>query len=664
MRLERTLHDRYTRLRLHRLTHVPHARLHFPPTAKIDGFTNAVTSGSVYAEGVVRELLQNALDAAISAGRRAEVHLTVSTVPVDDFPGVSQYESAFDNAYEERQQSQGELTQDEQYAIDRILAVLEADEDTVLFCRDNGIGLDQARMRAVLSQGNSDKPNKGAGSFGLGHLAAFVASDLRYVLYAGKREEDHVISGHAIVATHPTGNGSASRRSADGYWAVPEEPFNLKTAQFGQTIPRMMEEQVALIGDSGTVVAILGFNHFREADPARAFHDIVRVAAVNFLGAIQERKMVVRVSDETLDADQLIDHRSLERCLAKIRKQRRSRRGAGGGWLPGEQAFRAYETLQQGEELEVPPLDDDAPDPSVRVFFRSLPTSERTRVQVFRDGMWITYQAPHLEYHAFGKVRPFDAVILLADPGSEREGTLYNLVRDAEGPAHRHLERRRLKADSRRRLNNKLKSLARFLSEHAGTLATDEGFAPEGFAVFPGDAERIADSIPRRRPRRREGKKKGTSDNGDDDPTPAPNGNGRRRRKGGRSRRAPAPGPAVDMRSGLVLLSDAGDENGAGKRVRAAFELREEVGSEDICLRIRAESGSDAGCDSPIPDEWLGIQHIETGGGRIEVGGESEVRLPPQCDGNVLIRLSASVHLDRHLELDLVRRKPEAEEAE
>lgn len=642
---------------------MPHARLHFPPTAKIDGFTNAVTSVSVYAEGVVRELLQNALDAAISAGRRAEVHLTVASVPSDSSPGVAAYKSAFNAAFDERLRGRKQFTLDEENAIGRILEVLEADEANVLLCRDNGIGLDAERMRAVLSQGNSDKPTKGAGSFGLGHLAAFAASDLRYVLYAGKRGEDHVISGHAIVATHPTGDGSASRRSADGYWAVPEEPFNLKTAQFGQTIPGMLEEQVALIGDSGTVVAILGFNHFREADPARAFRDIVRVAAVNFLGAIQERRMVVRVSDETLDADQLIDHRSLERCLARIRKQKRSRRGAGGGWLPGEQAFRAYETLQQGEELE---LDGDAPDPSVRVFFRSLPTSERTRVQVFRDGMWITYQAPHLEYHAFGKVRPFDAVVLLTDPGSEREGTLYNLVRDAEGPAHRHLERRRLKADSRRRLNNQLKSLARFLSEHAGTLATDEGFAPEGFAVFPGDAERIADSIPRRRPRRREGKKKGTSDNGDDDPDAGAQrrGNGRRRRKGGRSRQAPAPGPAVDMRSGLVLLSDAEDENGAGKRVRAAFELREDVGSEDICLRIRAESGSDAGCDSPIPDEWLGIQHIETGGGRIEVGGESEVRLPPQCDGNVLIRLSAPVHLDRHLELDLVRRKPEAEETE
>ena len=77
------------------------------------------------------------------------------------------------------------------------------------------------------------------------------------------------------------------------------------------------------------------------------------------------------------------------------------------------------------------------------------------------------------------------------------------------------------------------------------------------------------------------------------------NGNDRRRRKGKGPRRAPAPGPAVDMRSGLVLLSDPEDGHGAGKHVQAAFELREELGNEDICLRLRAESGSDAGCDSP-----------------------------------------------------------------
>ena len=640
---------------------MPDAKLYFPPTAKIDGFTNSVTSGSVYAEGVVRELLQNALDAAISAERRAEVHLNVASVEVDGFPGIAEYESAFDAASEERQFDRVESTLDEQNAIRRILDVLEADEAKVLFCRDNGTGLDADKMRAVLSEGNSNKPIKGAGSLGLGHLTAFAASDLRYVLYVGRRGEKHLISGHAIVATHPTGNGNTLRGSADGYWAVAEDPFNLKTAQFGSVVPPMLEREVGRIEDSGTVVGILGFNYFREDDPEKAFHDIARVAAVNFLAAIQERRMVVRVSDQTINAEQLIDHRSLGHCLEDVRKQKRSRRGTGGGWLPGGQAHRAYETLRQGKQLLDLPFDDGIVDSSVRVFFRSLPMAEQTRVQLFRDGMWITYRAPHLEFHGFGGVKPFDAVVLLDDPGQERIGTLYELVRSAEGPAHRHLELQRLNPESKKRLRTKLKALACILREHAGALATDDGFAPEGFAVFPGDAERMATRIPRRRPKRRGGKDEGTSETGGDEQRPEPNGNGRKRRRN--PRRAPAPGPAVSMRSSLVLVSDPEEVRGTDTRLHAAFQLHEEHGNDDICLRIRAVSGSDAGCDSPIPDEWLGIQGVETAGKRVNAGGKTEIRLPSECDGSLVIRLSHPVHPDRHLELDLVRRKPENKEA-
>ena len=159
------------------------------------------------------------------------------------------------------------------------------------------------------------------------------------------------------------------------------------------------------------------------------------------------------------------------------------------------------------------------------------------------------------------------------------------------------------------------------------------------------------------------GKKEATSDNGKGDKHAVSNGNGgRRQTKTKGPRKAPAPGLAVDMRSGLVLLSDPEDANGAGTRVQAAFELREARGNDDICLRVRAQSGSDAGCDSPIPDEWLGMESIEINGRSIAVGGETEVRLPPEFDGNVVIRLSRPVHLDRHLELDLVRRKSESKE--
>ena len=111
------------------------------------------------------------------------------------------------------------------------------------------------------------------------------------------------------------------------------------------------------------------------------------------------------------------------------------------------------------------------------------------------------------------------------------------------------------------------------------------------------------------------------------------------------------------------MVSDREGVPGTDRRLHAAFELHEERGNDDICLRIRAVSGSDAGCDSPIPDEWLGIQRVETAGKRVNAGGKTEIRLPSECDGSLVIRVSQPVHPDRHLELDLVRRKPETKEA-
>ena len=157
------------------------ADLIFPESYKADGFTNNVTSSqAAEPDPVVRELLQNRLDAAIrEAGReRAEVHFTIVRRPVAELPGLSAYRRAFEAAVAQRAAKKGSQTHDERAVIDRIRGVLQQREMSVLFCRDNGVGLDHTRMEALLTEGNSDKPMVGAGSYGLGHLTAFAASDL------------------------------------------------------------------------------------------------------------------------------------------------------------------------------------------------------------------------------------------------------------------------------------------------------------------------------------------------------------------------------------------------------------------------------------------------------------------------------------------------------
>jgi len=207
------------------------AELIFPETHRLDGFTSSVTSHrGAEADPVIRELLQNSLDAAVrEAGRkRAEVHFTISRPPLAELPGLREYRRAFSAAAKERRGRAAGLTHDEDSAIKRIQRVLDARKMYVLFCRDNGVGLDADGLRALLSEGNSTKPSVGAGSYGLGHQTAYAASDLRYVLYGGQRGGRELVSGHAILATHRDGH---TRRDADGYyWFIGRSDDVINTA--------------------------------------------------------------------------------------------------------------------------------------------------------------------------------------------------------------------------------------------------------------------------------------------------------------------------------------------------------------------------------------------------------------------------------------------------
>ena len=180
-----------------------------------------------------------------------------------------------------------------------------------------------------------------------------------------------------------------------------------------------MRTELDKIVTSGSVVAIAGFNHFHDP-PDTAIDEICRVAALNFMGAIWEGLMVVHVTDERSGRTERVDAESLESMLLPISKQQRA---PAKGWLAGNQGYRALTTLRSGRWLS------ESIDRSIRVRFRSLDAGagERSRVQVFRDGMWITNSAPRLDTGAFGGVRAFDAVVMLTDYDPDDHTEFYDL---------------------------------------------------------------------------------------------------------------------------------------------------------------------------------------------------------------------------------------------
>ena len=621
------------------------AELVFPEAWQLDGFTTNVTSRQAgEPDPVVRELLQNSLDAAVREANReyAEIHFTIATRPLVDLPGYAAYVAAFDAA---KAEVKTPATHDVRSAIRRIDQVLGTQDMSVLFCQDNGVGLNPTRMSALLSEGQSDKASQGAGSYGLGHLTAYAASDLRYVLYAGRRGNYEIASGHTILASHMRGQ---IRHSAHGFWRAPTDIFSLEDGNFPTVVPEIMRDQMDQINTSGTIIAIVGFNFFHEDDPSDALEAICRVAALNFLGAIWEGKMIVHVHDEDSDRTKTIDRAALLGLLSSVQNQQRAPHA---GWLAGEQGFRSLQTLNNGYVLEA------EIDRSLKVYFRNLGAnaSERSRVQIFRDGMWITNRAPELGPGAFGGVQPFDAVVLLSDADPEDHTEFYDLVRNSEGPEHRDLTKlRELPKEKRSELRTMFRKLAERLRREAGNLDTETGFTPQGFALFGGDMERIAELV--RRPVRQPddgSQESGRPGGAEVEVGPRPERPGTRTPRQ-TARRGPSRGHALRARSSVIPQTGS---DGRIRQLSAELQVDEGLGPNDqLVLRVRVQSGSDATCDQPLPDSWLELSKVKIGDTSIDAGGAFEIKIPHDA-GRMTISLKESLPDTVGVALDVVRRR-------
>jgi len=614
-------------------------QLHFGMTHAPVGFTSAQVSqfdGS--AEPVVRELIQNCLDAADKAGRPAEVRFVITDVATTQLPGWSDYCEAFSQAKSERQQRRTTPSHNEKMIVEGIGGLISREEVPVLLCADNGCGLDPQRMISLLTVGNTDKGEGGAGSFGLGHHAAFGASDLRYVLYGSRYSHNGsngtIASGHAILATRTDGDGQLL--ASEGYWR--RARWSGQLWQDGNEFPTEMPEMLAshLQQDTtGTVVAIAGFNDFhRDHDDATAAEQIMQVAAANFSAAVDEGRLTVEIVDR--EGRSSITNRE---TLTAALEATAHRKTSPAGQIAGSQAHAAWMTLRDGAQL--------APLPGVRVAWRSLDAArgELTQVHLFRKGMWISSRVDRLLKRDFASTWPFDAVVTLTD------GELEELVRASEGPEHRGIKRQRLNNDQKRRLREHLATIADALRAAVGERNDEEEYTPESFATLDGHHIRKAEPV--RRPRRQAG--------GGSQRTKVERGNNktggvkRERRRG-----TPRPGSIPSYRHALRSDADQGI-------VEVRLDYDENTDDQhSMGIRVRRASGADGTCEQPFPDDYLSLAFVEdsesgvaaTGGS----DGETELVLPASAGERTLRikladglarELAAAPHL---LSIDIVKR--------
>ena len=633
------------------------------------GFTDSSTAqfdGSC--EPIIRELLQNCLDAFHArddkqSGDHPEALIIIRDVANTDLPGWDAYRQAFVEASEERsrvKKGPGETT-----VLNRIERAVSRDSNPALICVDNGHGLNGERMDALLSSGMTNKGDGGAGSFGLGHLTAFAASNLRYVLYGSRFKTQgttqEIVSGHAILATRRGEGDPGVFKSAEGFLRLEDMrlPFNGSDDGYGNSFPEglplpHMERSHGRLPwhTTGTMVWITGFNDFnREDSDISIVEAIARAIAINFVVAIHSHEMSVRIVDEREGGrDITLDASTIGKVLACYQNDKRAAQG--GGYNNGRAAYNSYLTLTTGTKTLQPNIGTWC--------IRRLDELDqpRSEVNVFRKGMWISSRVDRLRPSNLDDMRPADVVLCLDD---EKE-RLAKLAREAEGPQHLGLEPRRLDGPQRRELRGLLQQAREWLRSEVGIQQSDQSFTPSEFAEMKWNGQASSRSVQSlRRPSR--SVPTGGDDAGaamiDDDPNPGVNP-GQSTGPGRRSLQ-PAPGKLVHYRAAIKLLS--------GNCIQARVKFNDNNRNLNyIGIRVKELSPSDASCQRPLGDRYLPLvkvseasQHTQQDHGPNEAGSEVLIKFQPAVLEVTLTAETAIPIPDAdYVEIEIVRRSAPA----
>lgn len=444
------------------------------------GFTSTGLTGfqDLRPEAVVRELVQNAMDAAGEAEEKtARVRFRLHSLKTDAIPGIKKYRAAFEQAVRSQKKLRGQggdLPSQTEAVVRAIKECLGKEECGVMSVSDNGIGLDERRMVALLGDGMSVKANEAqaTGAFGNGHFVAIPASDLRYVLYGGVVEGGHKIgSGHAILASHQ-GDDDKQRLSKDGYFVkeLRDDLYDPYVFAANGEIPSLIKTELERIHEEwshGSAVVIPAFNHFREPlkEKRELWDSVSSAAATNFFAAIAAKRLVVSYEDEQDSPSEVLDHESLAAVLEKRKQKKR-----GNSFLSGSRAHEAFQTLKKGRRIEC-----STQAGPVRLLLR-CPADGGPRIDLCRNGMWITNKLPRFQNQFSGR-QTFHCLILL-----DADCELHDLVRGAEGPLHNSLPLKYLEPAKRKKLQDVFVEIRERLKKEVPRLE-EERFRPDDIFV-------------------------------------------------------------------------------------------------------------------------------------------------------------------------------------
>lgn len=569
------------------------SKLHFQPQINNKGFTNEHIQDKSASdlEVVVRELLQNSLDAGAD-----RISMRIVDIPVYDIPGIEEYRAAFASVCEVRESSLATSAVEKRIA-EQIGGILTEETVSVLLCIDNGSGITAEDMKAVLWSGNTTKAKDVGerGSFGVGHCSSFKLSNLRYVLYATRSRDNsgnsvELMAGSAVLAEHKT---DGKTRSPEGFYVAElmdrddgqKASYSRPNGQLAHWLDEFTKENLIPAGATGTIVAIFGFTSRGDI-----VDKICEAAAKNFYIAFTEDKLSLNLKNGT-ETDKVTSN-----TIAKHMRQLQSNKASPKkGLLRGSWAAAQYYTFTSGDKI----IDNGNAAVKLRKWKQEEYGSSAARdIAICRNGMWIARnEAPNLLPRNFSETQPFQCVISVK-AGSE----LDQLIKAAEGPEHIGLTYlNEMPIEDSNRLRELLSEFAENIREAAGKIADSEEYLLPDFAVLSGGKDENAEPLPDKpRPT--------PSYPNDFPPNPGP-------------RPEPIPKPFVDkpFTDNLVVSMLPIADGGIVYKLFCLIEIDHEMDIPDnLGIRVGHNSGSDASCDN-----WLKESHLKIQSANLELDGRN-----------------------------------------
>ena len=453
----------------------------------MSGFAILAEQASVHPVTIVRELVQNSLDAAEEAKRdQAIVRFELAKHKSKDIPAFDTYKNSFRKVLNTSSYNQQDSAQSVIHAISE---QIKSSTTEVLFVMDNGIGLNDKRMMALLSEAINVKQSSAAGSYGYGHTTVIPSSDLRYILYGGVCKKKRIAAGHAILASFKDGE---EVKGKDGYFVVQKKEDMIDPFVYPQDeeVPDIIDDKLKIIEKewgSGSAIIIPGFNHFNQVESASAeevlWKGIKKAVACNFFVAVQEGKLKIeyKVGDRIWE----LDKNSISGVLEEYNEETRSKH-----FLNGRKAHQAYNTLLLGKDHNVPTSLGDI---RIRVYQRS--NLGQSEINLCRNGMHITDSVPHLGRYDFTSYIPFHCLILV----DASNGDFHRFIRKAEPPKHDEIKMMMLEPKERAKLRNSLNEIKDYLRQNLKELEAEEFAIRDVLNLKSHGVNAIATSPPRTR---------------------------------------------------------------------------------------------------------------------------------------------------------------------